>query len=56
VDDVVAANQAYQQTEYGDPHGDNPGVPGVLIGSWTDYAPAGALDIDVTQPVTVLTS
>jgi hypothetical protein len=54
---VVAASAAYQATEKGNPDGDDPGIPGIKIGSWTEYAPTGALDIDVTmQPVTVLAS
>jgi hypothetical protein len=55
VSDVVAANQAYAATAKGDPQGDDPKVPGILIGAWTDYTPTSALDIGVVmQPVTKL--
>ncbi len=54
VQDVVAANQAYLATEEHDAEGDDPAIPGVKIGSWVEYTPTGALDIDVTmRPVIV---
>jgi hypothetical protein len=48
--DVAKANQEYEKTAWSDGarEGDNPRVPGKLIGSWFDYTPTGALDIDVT--------
>ena len=57
VQDVVAANQAYLTSEQGDAEKDDPGLPGVEIGSWIEYTPSGAVDIDVTmQPVIVVTT
>ncbi len=48
--DVQAANAAYDATTK--PSGDDsddPRQPGVLIGSWHDYTPTAALDIDVAR-------
>ena len=48
--DVQDANAAYAGTiapSKDDP--DDPRQPGVLIGSWHDYTPTAALDIDVTR-------
>jgi hypothetical protein len=50
VSDVQAANAAYKasaQPTKDNP--DNPNQPGVLIGSWHDYTPTSALDIDVAR-------
>lgn len=50
VQDVRGANTAYGQTaQPTDGDSDNPGQPGNLIGSWHDYTPTSALDIDVTR-------
>lgn len=57
-EDVKAANKKYaEQTQPDndsdnddddeDEGGENPKIPGVLIGKWFDYTPTGALDIDV---------
>jgi hypothetical protein len=54
IDDVQAANDKYIETTQPGPGntGDDPREPGILVGSWTDYTPSGALDIDVsTAPV-----
>lgn len=51
VEDVQQANALYEQTAQApqeEDEGDNPRVPGLLIGSWFDYTPTGALDIAVT--------
>lgn len=48
--DVEAANAAYEATaKPTKDDADDPRQPGVLIGSWHDYTPTGALDIDVTR-------
>ena len=49
-EDVQAANAEYaKQTVPVSPgdEQDNPRIPGLLIGSWFDYTPTGALDINV---------
>jgi hypothetical protein len=51
VQDVQTANAEYAKLTRPAPgarEADDPGEPGILIGSWTDYTPTGALDIDVT--------
>jgi GH18 family chitinase len=48
IQDVQAANAAYAKTTQGGGRCEDPREPGVLIGSWTDYTPSSALDIDVT--------
>jgi hypothetical protein len=48
--DVRAANAEYAkqaERDGDDEDHDNPRIPGTLIGSWFDYTPTGALDIDV---------
>jgi hypothetical protein len=56
--DVRAANaeyarQAAENDDEDEQDHDNPRIPGTLIGTWFDYTPTGALDIDViTSPVT----
>lgn len=47
VDYVVATNADFAKTTTGDAD-ENPKEPGVLIGSWTDYTPSSALDIQTT--------
>jgi hypothetical protein len=51
VRDVQEANAAFlamsQQAPEEGEAGDDPRQPGTLIGSWHDYTPTGALDIDV---------
>lgn len=55
VGDVQAANAAYALTTRNNPDGDDPAIPGVQIGSWTEYTPSSALDIDVVmQAVTTV--
>jgi hypothetical protein len=49
VSDVQAANAAYALSTQNNPDGDDPAIPGVLIGSWTEYTPSSALDIDVVM-------
>jgi hypothetical protein len=50
VKDVQDANAAYQQSTQPSGAGqDDPGQPGTLIGSWHDYTPTAAMDIDVTR-------
>ena len=49
-EDVRAANEEYaKQTlpDDNDEGGEDPRIPGVRIGTWFDYTPSGALDIDV---------
>jgi hypothetical protein len=50
IKDVQDANAAYLKGTTGTTGttGDNPTQPGVLIGSWTDQTPTGAIDLDVT--------
>lgn len=48
IDDVQQANAAYAQTTQGGGATEDPKEPGVLIGSWTDFTPTSALDIEVT--------
>jgi hypothetical protein len=51
VDDVQKANKKYLEMSQTQPSDadetENPRQPGILIGSWHDYTPTGALDIDV---------
>jgi hypothetical protein len=51
VDDVQEANSKYLEMIQAPPNDvdetDNPCQPGILIGSWHDYTPTGALDIEV---------
>lgn len=51
VDDVQEANSKYLEMTQAPPNDadetDNPRQPGILIGSWHDYTPTGALDIEV---------
>jgi hypothetical protein len=47
VDFVMKANADYAETAKGGAT-ENPKEPGVLIGSWTDYTPSSALDIETT--------
>jgi len=52
IKDVTDANAAYATTTQGGAPSEDPKQPGVQIGSWTDYTPSSALDIEVTlQPV-----
>jgi len=48
VKDVQDANAAYAQTTQRGGPTEDPKQPGVLIGSWTDYTPTSALDVQVT--------
>jgi hypothetical protein len=54
LDYVQTTNAAYAKTTTGGGPSEDPKEPGVLIGSWTDYTPSSALDIQTTLiPVTV---
>jgi hypothetical protein len=48
IKDVQDANAAYDKTTQGGGPSEDPKQPGILIGSWTDYTPSSALDIEVT--------
>ena len=54
VTNVQLANAAYDKTKKNNPNGDDPAIPGVLIGSWTEYTPSSALDIEVTMQAVIL--
>ena len=54
LDYVKAANEEYTQTTVGGEPEEDPKEPGILIGTWTDYTPTSALDIETTlMPVLV---
>ena len=46
IDDVVAANADYDEPAFEVAPDEDPGEPGVLVGTWTDYTPVSALDIE----------
>jgi len=48
LDYVQTTNAAYAKTTTGGGPSEDPKEPGVLIGSWTDYTPSSALDIQTT--------
>lgn len=48
IDYVQTTNAGYAKTTTGGGPSEDPKEPGVLIGSWTDYTPSGALDIETT--------
>lgn len=48
LDYVKAINAQYAKTAIGGAPSEDPKEPGVLIGSWTDYTPSSALDIQTT--------
>jgi hypothetical protein len=52
---VTAANKAFQQTTTAGGPSENPKEPGILIGTWTDYTPSSALDIQTTLMPVALT-
>jgi hypothetical protein len=53
IDYVQASNATYAKTATGGGPSEDPKEPGVLIGTWTDYTPSSALDIETALiPVT----
>jgi len=48
IDFVLSTNAAYTKTAAGGGPAEDPKEPGILIGSWTDYTPSSALDIQTT--------
>jgi len=48
IQDVQDANDAYAKTAHSGGPEEDPKEPGIIIGSWTDYTPSSALDIQVT--------
>jgi len=48
LDYVKAANEKYAETTKGGEPEEDPREPGILIGTWTDYTPTSALDIETT--------
>ena len=48
IDDVVAANAEYKQSASEVEADEDLEEPGVLIGTWADYTPVSALDIEAT--------
>ncbi len=56
IDYVTGANADYQKTAGGGGASEDPKEPGVLIGSWTDYTPSSALDIQTTLMPVVMGS
>jgi hypothetical protein len=52
IKDVQRANAAYDLTAQQGKPVEDPEQPGILIGTWTDFTPSSAVDIEVTiQPV-----
>jgi hypothetical protein len=56
IDYVTATNADYRTTAEGGGASEDPKEPGVLIGSWTDYTPSSALDIQTTLVPVVMGS
>jgi hypothetical protein len=48
IDYVQTTNAEYAKTSTGRGPSEDPKEPGILIGSWTDYTPSSALDIQTT--------
>ena len=48
IDYVKTTNAVYTKTASGGGPAEDPKEPGILIGSWTDYTPSSALDIETT--------